>query len=72
MGKQSKFRRVEDIGSLIRSELLPTFKIARDAILQFAKVERDLFTDMEEAESGNFIISVPIQRSLEHVINSLG
>lgn len=57
MGKQSKFRREEDINSLIRSELLPTFKIARDAILQFAKVERDLFTDMEEAESGNFIIS---------------
>lgn len=38
-------------------EPLPTFKVARDAILQLSKVERNLFTDIEEAESGNYIIS---------------
>lgn len=38
-------------------EPLPTFKVARDAILQLSKVERTLFTDMEEAQSGNYIIS---------------
>lgn len=37
---------------------IPThFKISRDAALQLSKVERDLFTDMEEAQSGNYIIS---------------
>lgn len=35
----------------------PFFKVGRYAALQFSKVERDLFTDMEEAESGNYIIS---------------
>ena len=36
----------------------PTFfKVGRDAMLQLSKVERDLFTDLEEAESGNYIIS---------------
>lgn len=38
-------------------EPLPTFKVARDAILQLSKIERNLFTDIEEAESGNYIIS---------------
>ena len=38
-------------------EPLPTFKVARDAILQLSKVERNLFTEIEEAESGNYIIS---------------
>lgn len=57
MNKQSKFRCEDELGSLVRLNVLPTFKISRDAILQFAKVERDLFTDMEEEESGNYIIS---------------
>ena len=35
----------------------PTFKMGRDAHLQLAKVKRDLFTDLEEKESGNVIIS---------------
>ena len=35
----------------------PTFKVGRYAALQLSKVERNLFTDMEEAESGNYIIS---------------
>ena len=34
-----------------------TFKLGRYAALQLSKVERNLFTDMEEAESGNYIIS---------------
>lgn len=38
-------------------EPLPTFKVARDAILQLSKIERNLFTDIEEADSGNYIIS---------------
>lgn len=33
------------------------FKVGRDAALQLSKVERNLFTDMEEKESGNYIIS---------------
>ena len=43
--------------SLSGKEPLPTFKLGRDAILQLSKVERDIFTDIEEAESGNYIIS---------------
>lgn len=35
----------------------PFFKLGRDAILQLSSVERNLFTDLEEAESGNYIIS---------------
>lgn len=35
----------------------PFFKVGRYASLQLAKVERDLFTDMEEKESGNYIIN---------------
>ena len=34
-----------------------SFKTGRDAQLQLSRVERDLFTDMEERESGNYIIS---------------
>lgn len=34
-----------------------TFKIGREVSFQLAKVERDLFTDMEERESGNYIVS---------------
>lgn len=47
-----------DAGSLISSENLPDyFRISRDATLQLSKIERDLFTDMEESQSGNYIIS---------------
>ena len=35
----------------------PFFKHGRFAALQMAEVERDLFSDMREAESGNYIIS---------------
>lgn len=34
-----------------------SYKVGRDAQLQLSKVERNLFTDMEEKESGNYIIS---------------
>lgn len=37
--------------------LPPFFKVGRDSALQLSRVERDLFTDMEEKESGNYIIS---------------
>ena len=43
--------------SLLRSNLPSTFKTSRDAGLQLSKLERDLFTDMEEKDSGNYIIS---------------
>ena len=43
--------------SLLRKNLPPTFKTSRNAGLQLSKLERDLFTDMEERESGNYIIS---------------
>lgn len=33
-----------------------TFKVGRAAIFQLAKVNRDLFTDQEERESGNYIV----------------
>ncbi len=42
---------------LLEKELPQHFKLARDAALQLSKVERNLFTDMEEAQSGNYIIS---------------
>lgn len=34
-----------------------TFKLSRTGYLQLEKVQRDLFTDMEERESGNYIVS---------------
>lgn len=34
-----------------------SYKVGRDAQLQLARIERDLFTEMEEKESGNYIIS---------------
>lgn len=34
-----------------------TFKLGREATLQLAKWERNLFTDQEERESGNYIVS---------------
>ena len=43
--------------SLLRKNLPPTFKTPRDAGLQLSQLERNLFTDMEERESGNYIIS---------------
>lgn len=42
----------------ILDKTLPTnFKVGRDSVLQLSAIERDLFTDMREAESGNYIIS---------------
>lgn len=34
-----------------------SYKLGRDSTLQLAKIERNLFTDMEEKESGNYIVS---------------
>ncbi len=42
----------------VREKPVPdTFKIGRQVTFQLAKVERDLFSDVEEKESGNYIIS---------------
>lgn len=41
----------------ITSPIPDSYKVGRDSQLQLAKIERDLFTEMEEKESGNYIIS---------------
>lgn len=43
-----------------------TFRMGRDAHLQLAKVKRDLFTDLEEKESGNYIVS-GLERSVSNL-----
>ena len=49
---------VERLGFNEQHKPLPdTYKVGRDDQLQLSKIERDLFTDMEEKESGNYIIS---------------
>lgn len=47
----------EDTITLLEKPEPPFFKVGRYAALQLSKVERDLFTDLEEKESGNYIIS---------------
>ena len=47
----------EDLTAILTKKPLPTFKISRDAYIQMARVERTLFTDMQEQQSGNYIIS---------------
>lgn len=47
----------EERAALLAKRLPPTFKQGREAALQLSKVERDLFTDIEEEESGNYIVS---------------
>ena len=50
-------KQIRDISLILEKPEPPFFKVGRYAALQLSKVERDLFTDMEEAESGNYIIS---------------
>lgn len=50
-------RQTRDISPILEKPETPFFKVGRCAALQLSKVERDLFTDMEEAKSGNYIIS---------------
>lgn len=50
-------KQTRDISPILEKPEPPFFKVGRGAALQLSKVERDLFTDMEEAESGNYIIS---------------
>ena len=58
MVKRKYIKEKIDAEALTSSENLPdSFKISRDATLQLSKIERDLFTDMEESQSGNYIIS---------------
>lgn len=46
-----------ELSTLLAKEIPSNFKVGRDAVLQLSAVERDLFTDMREAQSGNYIIS---------------
>lgn len=48
---------LEVLGITESEYLPPTYILGRDSLLQLSKVERNLFTDMEERESGNYIIS---------------
>lgn len=58
MTEQNKFaNRGEDFSSILGKDKPPFWKVGRDAALQLAAVERDLWTDLEERESGNYIIS---------------
>lgn len=50
-------KQTRDIFPILEKPEPPFFKVGRDAALQLSKVERDLFTDMEEEKSGNYIIS---------------
>lgn len=44
-------------GSLDRTKHIPaTFKMGRQVSMQLQKIERDLFTDLEEKQSGNYIV----------------
>lgn len=52
-------------GSLDRSKHVPAnYKIGRQVSLQLQKIERDLFTDFEEKQSGNYIV-----RGIEKKVN---
>lgn len=48
---------IRDISFVLDKPEPPFFKVGRYAALQLSKIERDIFTDMEEAASGNYIIS---------------
>lgn len=47
----------QDSQTLLDKGLLPSFKLGRDATLQLSKIERNLWTDIEEQQSGKVIIS---------------
>ena len=48
----------ESLGFTVKKRGIPdSFKVGRDAQLQLSKIERDLFTDLEDKESGKYIIS---------------
>ena len=47
----------QDSQSLLDKGLLTSFKFGRDAALQLSKIERNLWTDIEEQQSGKIIIS---------------
>ena len=47
----------QDSQSLLDKGLLTSFKFGRDAALQLSKIERNLWTNIEEQQSGKIIIS---------------
>ena len=50
-------KREQEYSSILERPEPSVFKIGRYAALQLSAAERDLFTDLEEKESGNYIIS---------------
>lgn len=55
---EDKSQNALEIWESVRDKPTPeTFKMGRAITLQLAKIERDLFTDLEERESGNYIVS---------------
>ena len=55
--QDNNFRGLDELSSALEKSLPTSWKMGRDAALQLAAVERTLFTDLEERESGNYIIS---------------
>lgn len=47
----------EDLEYMLSKPVPNTYKLGREGMLQLSKIERDLFTDIEEKESGNYIVS---------------
>lgn len=58
VGRQLKISKLEAIEEKAAAATLKeTFKYGREGELQLAKVDRDLFTEIEEKDSGNYIVS---------------
>lgn len=57
-GEQGSKSLLSSLGFNEISKPVPdSYKLGRDSTLQLAKIERNLFTDMEERDSGNYIVS---------------
>lgn len=53
-----KISALDEISSKAQTAALPTtYKYGREAILQLRRVDRTLFSDIQEKESGNYIVS---------------
>ena len=50
-------KREQEYSSILEKPVPSVFKIGKYAALQLSKVERTLFTELEEKESGNYIIT---------------
>lgn len=55
---EAKLNELKDfLRDLEKKPIKEPFKLGRDAVIQLAKSQRDLFTDIREKESGNYIVS---------------